>query len=94
MSTPKRLHIFWSGRVQGVGFRYTVESAALELELTGWVMNLPDGRVESVVEGPEKKLKKFQDRIDQGLMKGYIQKTEALWESASGQFDDFRIRFY
>ncbi len=90
----KRISVFWSGRVQGVGFRYTTESAALELGITGWVRNLPDGRVEALVEGPEKKLQQMLDRIASGPMKGYIRGVEVHWEQPTGEFDDFRVRFF
>lgn len=80
--------------MQGVGFRYTVESAALELGLKGWVRNLPDGRVEALCEGPEKTLKKFLDQIAGGPMKRYIQKTDAAWGSAAGELGDFQIRYF
>ncbi len=90
----KRLHLFWSGRVQGVGFRYTVESAALELKLTGWVRNLPNGQVEATVEGPEKELKRFLERIAAGPMRPYIRQTQAQWGPPLEEFSDFRIRFY
>lgn len=86
--------MFWTGRVQGVGFRYTAESAALELGVTGWVRNLPDGRVEAIAEAPEKDLKTFLARIAQGPMKRYIIKAEVSWQEASGEFEDFRVRFY
>ena len=46
-----RAHVFYSGRVQGVGFRYTAQALALDLGLVGWVKNLPDNRVELVCEG-------------------------------------------
>lgn len=90
----KRLSVFWSGRVQGVGFRYTAESAALDLGVSGWVRNLPDGRVEALCEGPEKALKTFLERIAEGPMKGYIRRAEVRWDKATGEFDGFRIRFY
>ncbi len=90
----KRLSVFWSGRVQGVGFRYTAESVALELGITGWVRNLPDGRVEGAVEGPEKTLRVFLERIASGPMKGYIRGVETYWEKPAGEFDDFQIRFF
>ena len=90
----KRLSVFWSGRVQGVGFRYTTESAALKLGVTGWVRNLPDGRVEAVVEGPEKTLKVLLDEIASGPMKKYIRNVETRWEKFTGEFDDFQIRFF
>ncbi len=90
----KRLSVFWSGRVQGVGFRYTAESAALKLGVTGWVRNLPDGRVEAVAEGPEKTLKTLLDQIASGPMKKYIRRVETRWEKPTGEFDDFQIRFF
>ena len=90
----KRLSVFWSGRVQGVGFRYTTESAALALGITGWVRNLPDGRVEAVAEGTEKKLASMLERVASGPMKSYIREVEVHWERPTGEFDDFKIRFF
>ena len=93
-SAKKRLHLFWTGRVQGVGFRYTAESAALALGLAGWVRNLPDGRVEAVAEGTEKGLKSFAEQIAAGPMRPHIRQTSVDWETATGEFDDFRIKFF
>jgi acylphosphatase len=90
----KQLHVFWIGRVHGVGFRYTAESAALELGVRGWVRNLPDGRVEAVCEGTEAVLKKFLEQIAGGPMKPYIQGTDMTWSKAAGEFDDFQIRYF
>ena len=90
----KRLHVYWSGRVQGVGFRYTGESVALELKLVGWVRNLPDGRVEAMCEGPEKALKEFLEGIAGGPMRPHIRETHTTWEKATGEFSDFQIRFF
>ena len=55
----KRLHIYYTGRVQGVGFRFTTEDIASELGVCGWVKNLGDGRVEVVVEAEEELLKEM-----------------------------------
>jgi acylphosphatase len=88
----KRIHVFYSGRVQGVGFRFTAEDLALELGLTGWVRNLSDGRVELVAEADEGILKKFLERID-SYFKGYIINKDLNWQEATGEFRDFRIRF-
>lgn len=77
-----------------MGFRYTAESAALELHLAGWVRNLPDGRVEGVCEGAEPSLKAFLEKMRTGPMRPYIQKVVVDWGEATGQFTDFQIRFY
>ena len=89
----KRIHIFYSGRVQGVGFRFTAEQVALSLGIVGWVQNLPDGRVEAVAEGEEAKLVLFLEKIKNGPMKPYIRGAAVEWEKASGGFDDFGVRF-
>jgi len=93
LGKTKRIHVFYSGRVQGVGFRFTAENVALSLTLMGWVKNLPDGRVEAVVEGEETKLNAFLEKMRQGLMKPYIRKVEVKWEAPQGGFEDFNIRF-
>ena len=92
-SAGKRLHVFWSGRVQGVGFRYTAEAAALDLKLAGWVRNLPDGRVEAVCEGPEPRLQKFLEVVRTGPMARHIQRVQATVEDATREFREFRVRF-
>lgn len=93
-AAQKRLSVFWSGRVQGVGFRYTAESVALELGVKGWVRNLPDGRVEAAGEGTEKVLKRFLEEIAGSPMKRYIEKVQVSWADAAGEFSDFQIRYF
>jgi len=85
----KRLHVFYSGYVQGVGFRYTVRGIASGSVLAGWIRNLPDGRVELVCEGEEKKLKIFLDDI----AKEFPVDAQVSWEKATGEFAGFEIRF-
>ena len=92
-NSKKRLHVFYSGRVQGVGFRFTAEQVALSLGLVGWVKNLPDGRVETVAEGEEAKLVLFLEKMKNGPMKPYIRSLTAEWERAKEEFHDFGIRF-
>jgi len=93
-AAKKQLHVSWSGRVQGVGFRYTAESVALTVGLTGWVRNLPDGRVEAVAEGTEKDLKSFLEQIAAGPMRVHIRHRSVDWEKPTGEFNDFRIKFF
>ena len=68
----KRIHVFYSGSVQGVGFRYTAHDIAQGLRLNGWVKNLRDGRVELICEGDEEKLETFLDNLKNGFLRNYI----------------------
>ena len=88
----KRLHLYYSGSVQGVGFRFTAERAASSLGLTGWVKNLSDGRVEVMCEGKDTALKDFLQRIGD-TFKDYIRDFDVEWAAATGEFDGFDIRF-
>lgn len=83
-------HIFYSGTVQGVGFRYTVQRFAKELQLKGWVRNLSDGRVEILVEGEEAKIQELTAKIDQRY-DGYIKNKQAHNQPAHGAFQEFEI---
>ena len=91
--TKKRAHVYYGGRVQGVGFRYTAEFLAQELNLTGWVKNMEDGGVELVVEGREDLVKEFLDKI-KAKMRLYIYDESIEWQPHKGEFKDFDIRFY
>ena len=90
----KRVHVFYSGRVQGVGFRLSAEEAAQELDVVGWVKNLRDGRVELIAEAGEEALKTFLERVRTGPMKNFIQHIEISWSYAEDVFDEFEIRYY
>jgi len=87
----KRRRCLFSGRVQGVGFRYTAQSIASKYNIRGYVMNLADGRVEVVMEGDEtlidRVVKEIQEKLD-----GFIrQRTDDL-SDPTGEFSDFSIR--
>ena len=71
------LQVFYEGNVQGVGFRWTVRHAATGFDVTGWVRNLPDGRVELQVTGEENEVRAFLDRIAQGELHSLIHKQTA-----------------
>jgi acylphosphatase len=90
----KRVHVFYNGRVQGVGFRITTEEIARALGVLGWVRNLRDGRVEVVAEAEEDVLQQFLDTLRTGSMKNFIQQADISWSDASETFDDFEIRYY
>jgi acylphosphatase len=88
----KRLHIFYSGRVQGVGFRYTVKSVVSGFEVTGMVRNLADGRVELLAEGAQTELEEFRKAIQDSEVGGFIRNEEVNWADATGELRGFEIR--
>ena len=88
----KRLHAFFSGSVQGVGFRFTTERMARKFPVVGFVKNLPNGQVELVVEGEEESLKEFLGAVREAFH-SYVQEVETQWDKATGAFKDFGIRF-
>jgi len=85
------MHIFYSGKVQGVGFRYTAKVTALGYEVVGWVRNLADGRVELVAEGSRDELEAFQQGIRESGLRRFIAQEAASWEDATGEFRGFEI---
>jgi acylphosphatase len=88
----ERIHIHYSGYVQGVGFRYTAERLALSLGLKGWVKNLRDGRVEVVCEGKGRAIDEFTAKIAQAF-KDHIRDVDMVREEAQGTFSGFNIKF-
>ena len=87
----RRMHIFYSGNVQGVGFRYTVKTVATGFDLTGTVRNLPDGRVELIAEGGKDELEAFREAIRESGLGHFIQKEEVGWGDAQQEFRGFEI---
>jgi acylphosphatase len=85
------MRIWYSGRVQGVGFRITVCRVATGYEVTGTVSNLPDGRVELIAEGTREELEAFgQGILDAGLRR-LIRGAQVDWSEASGEYRGFEI---
>lgn len=68
----KTLRVHYEGRVQGVGFRYTVKTLAREYDVTGTVANLPDGRVELLVSGDDSEVESFLEGIRTSALAGHI----------------------
>ena len=91
MSSRKRLHVLYSGRVQGVGFRYTAKTVATGFEVTGIVRNLADGRVELIVEGLKDELDGFQQAIRESGLGGLIAREDVSWQEASNEYRGFEI---
>jgi acylphosphatase len=87
-----RWMVLFSGQVQGVGFRFTATSVSRGFEVTGYVRNRRDGRVELVAEGAPNEVERFIEAV-QGEMGGYIRGREAETGPATGEFDDFGVRY-
>jgi len=88
---PARLQVHFSGHVQGVGFRYTVQRLALGFDVTGWVKNLSDGRVEMLIEGERGELEAFQAAIPNAGLRRFIRDTQSDWSDGTGEFRGFEI---
>lgn len=86
-----RRSVFYSGRVQGVGFRYTTQKIAERYVVVGFVRNLPDRRVELVVEGVEDEIQRFLQEITDVLCDN-IHDSQSTNSAATGQFSAFEIR--
>jgi len=87
----QRWHNFYSGRVQGVGFRYTVKALATGFDVTGSVRNLSDGRVELVAEGDRNELEAFGKAIQDSEVGGFIRQEQPAWSEAKNEFRGFEI---
>jgi acylphosphatase len=83
--------VVFSGHVQGVGFRFSVLQVAREFDVTGYVTNLADGRVQLEVEGSATEITAFVDAV-QEKMHGYIRKVERSGRTRSAQFQGFVIK--
>ena len=86
-----RVLVHYSGRVQGVGFRYTAKQVAAGYEIVGTVRNLSDGRVELVAEGARDELEAFRLGIRDAGLDGFIRHEDAQWAEARNEFRGFEI---
>jgi acylphosphatase len=86
-----RAHVFVSGEVQGVFFRYETRERARELGLAGWVRNLPDSRVEAVFEGPQNKVDQMVAWCRQGPEQADVREVDVRDEDPEG-LDTFEVR--
>lgn len=86
-----RARMFVNGRVQGVFFRSEAHRKARRCNVTGWVRNLPDGRVEVVLEGEKESVEKLIEFCKKGPSGARVTKAEVVLETYTGEFGDFRI---
>lgn len=88
----RRLDAVVRGRVQGVGYRFFVMRAAMELGLSGWVANLPDGAVRCVAEGDLAALEVLAERLRIGPPASSVEAVLIGWPPATGEFSTFSLR--
>ena len=91
MSEVTHESVFFTGHVQGVGFRYSTLQVAKEFEVTGFVRNLADGRVQLEIEGGAAEIDAFIAAVEE-KMHGYIRKTERSRSRRAAEFAGFTIR--
>ncbi len=91
---PARLHLVIFGDVQGVFFRAGAREEAGRIGgVTGWVRNTPEGAVEVLAEGEKGKLEELAEWCGHGPAGAVVERTEREWLPATGEFNDFRIRY-
>ena len=89
----RRGHFWIDGRVQGVFFRVDASEEASRLGLTGWVKNLPDGRVEIVAEGEEHLLERFLAWCRKGPPAAHVTDIEEDYTDATGEYPSFMVTY-
>ena len=87
-----RLHLIVSGRVQGVGFRFSAYDEAKDLALAGWVRNLGNGDVEIAAEGKHENLQMLAAWAHLGPPSAHVTQVREEWLEFIGEFGEFRIR--
>jgi len=87
-----RVHVYVSGRVQGVYYRASTRDTARELGVDGWVRNLSDGRVEAVFEGPETAVDELVEWCETGSRAADVERVETTAEKPEG-VDGFEVRW-
>lgn len=89
----KQIQVLFSGRVQGVGFRYTVCRMAASFEVTGFVRNLMTGDVEVVAEGSKQELLDLLNEVRGSHLGRHIVRERLSWAAATGDYDEFRVTY-
>ena len=87
-----RANVLVSGKVQGVFFRQKTQRQAQSFGVTGWVRNLPDGRVEAVFEGEENKVNALVDYCRRGPSIAIVENVNVTYENYNGEFSSFQVR--
>ena len=88
----ERVHVYVSGEVQGVFFRDSARERAEGLGLTGWVKNLPDGRVEALFEGPSERVREMVRWCEQGPPRAAVEDVQTEFEASKRDLTSFEVR--
>ena len=89
----KRIHIFVTGRVQGVFFRQSTRVIAIKNNVNGWVRNLDDGRVEIVAEGQKQNIENLVNWCKTGPANSRVDEFVLLDENYTDEFENFEVRY-
>ena len=89
----KRVHLFVEGRVQGVYFRQEMMETAEKNNVLGWVRNLPDNKVEAVLEGNDSNVDAVVEWARFGPAGAVVKELQVTEEKYVGEFSDFEIRY-
>ena len=89
----KRVHLLINGRVQGVYFRQTMMETAEKNNVLGWVQNLPDNRVEAMLEGNNSNVDAVIEWANFGPAGAVVDELKILEENYVGEFSEFEIRY-
>lgn len=89
----ERLQAIVHGRVQGVGYRYYVLQTARELNLVGWVRNLPDKTVEVVAEGNRRQLDLLLIALHKGPIAAKVSRVASIWLAPTHTFTSFEVQY-
>jgi acylphosphatase len=92
MSEIQQARFVITGRVQGVWYRASTQERAVSLGLSGWVRNLPDGRVEVRAQGPPERIQALIDWCYAGPPLARVERIDADWSEATERLDRFAIR--
>lgn len=88
-----QFEIYITGKVQGVGFRYFAQKKATELDVTGWVKNMPDGRVMVMALGDKTDVDTFIDYLKTGPSMAKVSDVSINKMPEPEQFEDFRVKY-
>ncbi len=90
-TSRRRRIVTYSGHVQGVGFRYTAKTVAAGFEVVGTIRNLPDGRVELIIEGDRAELEAYCLALHDAGLAGFIRNEAVSWADATNEFRGFEV---